>query len=84
MPSFFSYESNSHLAKESVRAKGGPYTHGGMGLLKIYDDDDLHSLPSGVWDIKEPMTQAGWKVRIPSIRSAFRSIVSRTPHSLTD
>jgi hypothetical protein len=30
-----------------------------MGLLKIYDDEDLHSLPSGVWDIKEPMTHPG-------------------------
>jgi hypothetical protein len=32
--------------------KVDPTLHGGMDLLKIYDDEDLHSLPSGVWDIK--------------------------------
>ncbi|KAH9989541.1 5-formyltetrahydrofolate cyclo-ligase [Russula vinacea] len=31
--------------------------HGGMGVLKIYDDEDLRSLPSGVWGIKEPTFQ---------------------------
>ena len=28
-----------------------------MGVLKIYDDEDLRSLPSGVWGIKEPTFQ---------------------------
>ena len=30
---------------------------GGMDLLRIYDDEDLRSLPSGVWGIKEPTFQ---------------------------
>ena len=30
-----------------------------MDLLKIYDDEDLRSLPSGVWGIKEPAFQYG-------------------------
>ncbi|KAJ6557951.1 hypothetical protein B0H19DRAFT_124100 [Mycena capillaripes] len=29
-------------------------TDGRMELLQIYDEDDLNSLPSGVWGIKEP------------------------------
>jgi len=32
---------------------------GGMDLLRIYDDEDLRSLPSGVWGIKEPTFQYG-------------------------
>ena len=27
---------------------------GGMDLLRIHDEQDLRSLPSGVWGIKEP------------------------------
>ncbi|KAF8469818.1 5-formyltetrahydrofolate cyclo-ligase [Russula ochroleuca] len=34
--------------------KVDPTLHGGMGVFKIYDDEDLRSLPSGVWGIKEP------------------------------
>lgn len=30
---------------------------GGMDLLRIYDEEDLRSLPSGVWGIKEPTFQ---------------------------
>jgi 5-formyltetrahydrofolate cyclo-ligase len=29
-------------------------TEGRMELLQIYSEDDLNSLPSGVWGIKEP------------------------------
>ena len=29
-----------------------------MGVLKIYDDEDLRSLPSGIWGIKEPTYQS--------------------------
>jgi len=28
-----------------------------MDLLRIYDDEDLRALPSGVWGIKEPTYQ---------------------------
>lgn len=31
-----------------------PSTPGRMEFLKIYDSSDLHSLPTGVWGIKEP------------------------------
>jgi 5-formyltetrahydrofolate cyclo-ligase len=30
---------------------------GGMDMLRIYDDDDLRSLPSKLWGIKEPTFQ---------------------------
>ncbi|KAH9954585.1 5-formyltetrahydrofolate cyclo-ligase family-domain-containing protein [Russula dissimulans] len=30
---------------------------GGMDVFKIYDNDDLRELPSGVWGIKEPAFQ---------------------------
>jgi len=32
---------------------------GRMDLLKVYDEDDLLALPSGVWGIKEPSDE--WK-----------------------
>jgi hypothetical protein len=32
--------------------------HGGMGVLKFYDDGDLRSLPSGIWGIKVPTYQS--------------------------
>ncbi|KAH9971848.1 5-formyltetrahydrofolate cyclo-ligase [Lactifluus volemus] len=34
--------------------KVDPSLAGGMDLLRIQDDDDLHSIPSGIWGIKEP------------------------------
>jgi hypothetical protein len=37
--------------------KVDPTLSGGMDLLKIYDDEDLRLLPSGVWGIKEPTFQ---------------------------
>jgi hypothetical protein len=37
---------------------------GGMDLLKIQDEDDLRSLPSGVWGIKEPTFLYGETPRV--------------------
>ncbi|KAI0247721.1 5-formyltetrahydrofolate cyclo-ligase [Lactifluus subvellereus] len=37
--------------------KVDPTLPGGMDLLRIQDEDDLRSLPSGVWGIKEPTFQ---------------------------
>jgi hypothetical protein len=44
-----------------------------MDLLRIYDDEDLRSLPSGVWGIKEPMFQHGDAPRTkgPSVPSRY-------------
>jgi hypothetical protein len=30
-----------------------------MDVFRIYDDEDLRSLPSGVWGIKEPAFKYG-------------------------
>lgn len=39
--------------------KVDPTLQGGMDVFGIYDDEDLRSLPSGVWGIKEPAFQYG-------------------------
>ncbi|KAJ6582895.1 hypothetical protein DFH09DRAFT_911895 [Mycena vulgaris] len=51
----------SSVAREILRSgktlfvpKIDTATEGRMELLQIYDEDDLNSLPSGVWGIKEP------------------------------
>ncbi|KAI0077364.1 5-formyltetrahydrofolate cyclo-ligase [Panus rudis PR-1116 ss-1] len=38
-------------------------TDGKMDFLRIHDEDDLNSLPSGVWDIKEPHYERQGKPR---------------------
>jgi hypothetical protein len=55
-----------------------------MDLLKIYDDEDLRSLPSGVWGIKEPTFQYSDTPRMKgpySTHLLFRSIVSQALHT---
>jgi len=39
--------------------KVDPTLQGGMDVFRIYNDEDLRSLPSGVWGIKEPAFQYG-------------------------
>ena len=53
---------------------------GGMDLLRIYDDEDLRSLPSGVWGIKEPTFQHRDASRMKGLYPPFivRSISTST------
>ena len=44
---------------------------GGMDLLRIYDDEDLRSLPSGVWGIKEPSFQYRDAPRMKGLYPSF-------------
>jgi len=44
---------------------------GGMDLLRIYDDEDLCSLPSGVWGIKEPTFQYRDAPRVKGLYPPF-------------
>jgi 5-formyltetrahydrofolate cyclo-ligase len=48
---------NSQSGKNLFVPKVDSVLRGGMDLLKIHDDEDLRSLPSGVWGIKEPTFQ---------------------------
>ncbi|KAJ7778082.1 hypothetical protein B0H16DRAFT_1502151 [Mycena metata] len=43
-----------HAGKTLFVPKIDTAVDGRMQLLQIYDEDDLNSLPSGVWGIKEP------------------------------
>lgn len=57
VPLFFLTSQNQNLGKHLFVPKVDPALRGGMDLLKIHDDEDLRSLPSGVWGIKEPTFQ---------------------------
>jgi len=46
-----------HSGKNLFVPKVDAALPGGMDLLRIYDDEDLRALPSGVWGIKEPTYQ---------------------------
>jgi 5-formyltetrahydrofolate cyclo-ligase len=48
-----------------------------MDVLKIYDDEDLRTLPSGVWGIKEPNFQYR---DIPRIKGPYTLSVLSEPH----
>jgi 5-formyltetrahydrofolate cyclo-ligase len=49
--------------------KVDPTLQGGMDVFRIYDDEDLRSLPSGVWGIKEPAFEYG---ETPRMKGASR------------
>ena len=84
-PSFFFLTSqNLSLGKNLFVPKVDPTLSGGMDLLKIYDDEDLRSLPSGVWGIKEPTFQYSDTPRMKGPYSTYllsRSIVSQALHT---
>jgi hypothetical protein len=51
------HESKITPGKNLFVPKVDPTLSGGMDLLRIYDEEALSSLPSGVWGIKEPTFQ---------------------------
>jgi hypothetical protein len=52
-----------------------------MDLLRIYDEEDLRSLPSGVWGIKEPTFQY---LDAPRMKGLYPPPTAHLPaHSLT-
>ncbi|KAJ7108711.1 hypothetical protein C8R44DRAFT_295863 [Mycena epipterygia] len=50
-------------------------TEGRMELLQIYDEDDLDSLPSGVWGIKEPDRMHNGRPRTSAIDTGLDMIL---------
>jgi len=66
------------LGKNLFVSKVDPTLHGRMDLLKIYDDEELRLPRIGVCGIKEPTFQSVYHP------PAFRPMVPRAPHSLTD
>lgn len=48
---------SSSLGKNLFVPKVDATLPGGMDMLRIYDDEDLRSLPSKLWGIKEPTYQ---------------------------
>ncbi|KAJ7468066.1 hypothetical protein FB451DRAFT_1039960 [Mycena latifolia] len=72
----------SSLVREILRSgkalfvpKIDPATEGRMELLQIYDEDDLNSLPSGVWGIKEPDRVRNGRLRANAIDSGLDMIL---------
>ena len=45
------------VGKNLFVPKVDPSLAGGMDVLKIQDEEDLRSIPSGIWGIKEPTFQ---------------------------
>jgi 5-formyltetrahydrofolate cyclo-ligase len=52
--------------------KVDPALPGGMDLLRIQDEEDLRSLPSGVWGIKEPTFQY---LETPRMKGPYRPLL---------
>ena len=41
-----------------------PAAAGDMNMLKIYGEEDMHSLPLGLWDIPDPAPTWGGSTRM--------------------
>jgi hypothetical protein len=70
------YNPPAPLGKNLFVPKVDSALPGGMDLLRIQDEEDLRSLPSGVWGIKEPTSQYRDAPRTRGMYrvSTFRSI----------
>ncbi|KAJ6627975.1 5-formyltetrahydrofolate cyclo-ligase [Mycena sp. CBHHK59/15] len=56
-----------HSGKTLFVPKIDPGADGSMELLRIYDENDLNALPSGVWGIREPDSARDGQLRASAI-----------------